>query len=149
MPKKRSIYLIGSLRNPNIPRVGDRLREQDWDVFDHWHSAGKDADQEWRDYELARGHNFQQALNSLEAQHTFAFDLKHLTRCDTALLICPAGKSGHLELGWKLGRGAPGFILHDAPDRFDLMYRFATAVYATEDEMLSSIKRDYRRAVNV
>jgi hypothetical protein len=38
----------------------------------------------------------------------------------------PAGKSGHLELGYAIGSGKRGFVCFDQePDRWDVMYRFA------------------------
>ena len=89
------IYLIGSLRNPEIPRIAQKLRALTNDeIFDDWFSAGKDADDNWRDYEKARGRTYIEALGGLAAQHVFAFDLHHLHRCQAAVLMLPAGKSG-------------------------------------------------------
>lgn len=125
----RNIYLIGSLRNPQIPIIAQQLREDGHEVFDDWYAAGPQADDRWRDYEIARGHSFLQALRGHAARHVFAFDREHLQRCDTAILILPAGKSGHLELGIALGQGKSGFVLVDDPERWDVMYQFATGVF--------------------
>ena len=54
------------------------------------------------------------------------FDELHLKRSDTAVLVLPAGKSGHLELGFSIGIGNRAFVLFDKePDRWDVMYGFA------------------------
>ena len=72
------LYLIGSLRNPEIPLIGVRLRSLGYDVFDDWAAAGPIADDSWRDYEIARGHSYSQALQGWAARHVFEFDLFHL-----------------------------------------------------------------------
>lgn len=133
-----SIYVIGSLRNPEVPKVAELLREQGWECFDDWYAAGEHADDALRDYYRARGFTYKQALGSYAGQHVFHFDKSHLDRCDCALLVMPAGKSGHLELGYVIGQGKPGYILMDGePERFDLMTSFATEVFMSRDEMLS------------
>ena len=123
----KSIYLIGSLRNPEIPKIGVYLRELGFDVFDDWFAGGKIADDSWRDYELTRGRTYQQALEGYAAKHVFEFDLSHLTRSDIGVMILPCGKSGHLELGHMSG-DKPTYVLMDTPDRWDVMYQFATGV---------------------
>lgn len=129
------IYLIGSLRNPKVPDAAARLRREGHDVFDDWYAAGPEADDYWRDYEKGRGHDFKRALDGYAAGHVYEFDRHHLERCDAAVLLMPAGKSAHLELGWVLGRGKLGYIvLEDDPERFDVMYKFADGIfYSIED----------------
>lgn len=138
----KSIYIIGSLRNEKIPAVGNLLRDNGWDAFDDWYGAGHIADDCWRDYENIRGRSHQDALFGYAARHTFAFDKHHLDRCDLAVLVMPAGKSGHLELGYFVGLGKPGFIFFDAvPDRYDVMHQFATAVFSSEDELTKGLEK--------
>lgn len=133
------VYLIGSLRNPEVPKLASLIRTQGYDVFDDWYAAGPNADDHWRDYEVSRGHNFVQALDGFSADHVFQFDLKHLNSADVGVLILPAGKSGHLELGYLIGQGKPGFILlDDQPERFDVMYKFANVIQ-TPSELLESL----------
>jgi hypothetical protein len=129
------IYLIGSLRNPKVPEIANQLRERGLNVFDDWYAAGETADDSWRDYEKAKGLTFMEALKGAAARNVFEFDKRHLQLSDAVVLVCPAGKSGHLELGWMLGQGKPGFILLDNPDRWDVMYQFATLVTDSLDEI--------------
>jgi hypothetical protein len=123
------VYVIGSLRNPRVPEVSAMLRDCGLNVFDDWYAAGPEADDYWQKYEIQRGHSFQEALKGHAARHVFNYDKSHLDRCDVAVLVLPAGKSGHLELGYMIGCGKPSFILvEEEPQRFDVMYLFATKV---------------------
>lgn len=138
----RSVYLIGSLRNPNIPAVAAVLRGAGFDVFDDWFAAGPGADDAWRDYEKQRGRTYREALNGHAAQHVFRFDKEHLDRCDAALLVLPAGKSGFAELAYTAGRGKPAYVLIDdgcEPERWDVMAAFATDVFASVDEAIEGM----------
>lgn len=139
-----SVYLIGSLRNSEIPKLGKLLREtKGLDVFDDWYGAGPEADDKWKEYEQLRGRSYKEALSGWAANQIFQFDKTHIDRCDTAVLVYPAGRSGHLEFGYAMGRGKRGFILVDNPDRWDVMVLFATinggkAVFSVE-ELLEEI----------
>ncbi len=120
------IYLIGSLRNPDVPKLGNLLRAQGHEVFDDWFGAGPEADDHWQKHETQRGTSYYDALHGYAAENVFNFDEFHLRRCDTVVLVMPAGKSGHLELGFAIGCGKRGFVAFDrVPDRWDIMYRFA------------------------
>lgn len=137
------IYLIGSLRNPQIPILANEMRhELACEVFDDWYAAGPEADDKWRDYERGKGHTIDQALQGLAAKHVFEFDKYHIDRSSAAVLVLPAGRSGHLELGYCIGQGKPGFILLEGePDRYDVMYCFATGVYNTKEQLFESLHR--------
>lgn len=134
------LYLIGSLRNPEVPLVAESIRALGFDVFDDWHAAGEVADTAWRDYELTRGHTYAEALCGYAARHVFDFDHYHLNASDAAVLLLPAGKSGHLELGYILGQGKPGYVLFDAvPDRWDVLYQLATDLFFEQESLLGAL----------
>ncbi len=139
--RKKTVYLIGSLRNPEVPKIAKRIRELGFDVFDDWYAAGPEADDKWRDYEKARGRTYKEALKGFAANHVYKFDLKHLNKCDIAVLYLPAGKSGHLELGYIIGKGKKGYILVDNPERWDVMYKFASGVFHNFEELEKELKR--------
>ena len=141
------VYLIGSLRNPEVNRIAAAIRELGYEVFDDWTAAGSFADDSWRDYEKQRGHTYPQALQGFAAKHVFAFDKFHLDRADIAVLLMPAGKSGHLELGYFLGKGKPGYVMFDQePERFDVMYQFARGVFLEEQGLLDALA-ELRRTI--
>jgi nucleoside 2-deoxyribosyltransferase len=143
--KKMVIYLIGSLRNPRVPEVAKYLRSLGNDeVFDDWFAPGPEADDFWRKYSQARGHSYTDALKSYSGTHIFEFDKFHLDRADCGILVLPAGKSGHLELGYLIGQGKSGYILFDGqpePERWDVMYQFAKGVFFNVEEMGQEISR--------
>ena len=134
-----SIYLIGSLRNPRVPLIGNELRSAGFEVFDDWFSGGPEADDCWKTYEQGRGHTYAQALEGLAARDIYDFDYRHLHRCDVMVLVTPAGKSAHLELGYMMGKGKPGFILFpdgEPTERWDVMYQFADVVCFSVNELI-------------
>lgn len=137
-----NIYLIGSLRNPKVPHTAERLRSEGFEVYDDWFSDGYEADVKWNEYEHIRGRSFQEALEGWHATHVFENDMEHLEKADAGLLMLPAGRSAHLELGWIIGTGKPGYILLEGePERFDIMYRFASVVTSDLDQLISKMKR--------
>lgn len=120
------IYLIGSLRNPEVPKLGNILRQSGHEVFDDWFGAGPEADDYWKAHETQRGTDYYSALHGYAAENVFSFDKRHLDRCTHVVLVMPAGKSGHLELGYAIGAGKVGYVAFDQePERWDVMYRFA------------------------
>ena len=138
------LYLIGSLRNAQIPQIGNALRAEGFDVFDDWFSPGPEADEFWQKYEKERGRTYGEALKGWAGTHVFEFDKYHLEQTDIVVMALPTGKSGHLELGWMLGRGKNGYVYFPdgEPDRWDVMYQFATGVAFGFDELVEMIKAD-------
>ncbi len=56
-------------------------------------------------------------------------------------MLMPAGKSGHLELGYTIGKGKLGFIIFDSvPERVDVMYQFATELFFSKQEFFDYLK---------
>src|ERR1035437_6979047 len=136
------VYLIGSLRNIKVADVASKLRAAGHEVFDDWYAAGPEADDYWREYEIAKGNNYKQGLAGYAAKHVYEFDKVHLDRNDIGILILPAGKSGHLELGYMIGAGKKGYILFDETmpaDRWDVMYRFGTGVFFSVEDLITEI----------
>lgn len=138
------LYLAGSLRNPSIPVIANKLREAFpfMEVFDDWYAAGAVADDAWKEYEQTKGNSYRDALSGAAAKNVFNFDKTNIEASDIFVLALPAGKSGHLELGWFLGKGRPGFILLAKDDvRWDVMYQFANGVSHCIDELVGQINK--------
>ena len=137
----KRVYLIGSLRNPAVPKLAAALRAKGYEVFDDWYAAGPEADDKWQEYEKQRGSSYQEALDGRPASQVFDYDKANLDRADVAVMLMPAGKSAHLELGYFIGKGKPGFIaLPEEPERFDVMYKFANAVCTDFDQLVASLE---------
>ena len=141
-----NIYLIGALKNPEVPSITNYLTSLGFEVFSDWWAASEDADDWLRDYYKTRGYSYKQTINSFAAKHIFEFDKHHLDRCDIAVMLMPCGKSGHLELGYVIGQGKPGYVLFDSvPERVDIMYNFATDIFFSKDELGSALYETYIR----
>lgn len=137
------IYLIGSLRNPNVPKIAQALREVGYEVFDDWFAAGPEADDHWQAYENARGHSIVEALQGRAARNVYSFDRRYLDLANAAILALPAGKSGHLELGYMLGSGRKGYVLFETePERYDVMYQFANGVFTSLDSLIYTLLKE-------
>ena len=142
--KKRVIYIIGSLRNKNIPIVANKLREanKDWEIFENWHSSGPEADDFLRDYCKGKGLSYKETLKDPAAVNTYNFDKRHMTRATDVVMVMPAGKSGHLELGWAIGKGKRGYVLFDKePERVDIMYQFSKDLFFDFNELVEELKK--------
>ena len=128
------------MKNPEVQRLSVKLRKLGFDVFDDWISPGPETDDEWQKYEKTRGRSYKEALNGWHAKDVFEFDKRHLDLADIAVLLLPAGKSGHMEIGYMVGKGKKAYILFDKePDRYDIMYRFATDVFFNEEELIEEL----------
>lgn len=134
------IYLIGSLRNPEVPVITKKLVESGFDVFSEWYGAGEKADDAFRDYHSGLGRTYLEALKTDAAQTIFHFDKSHIDAADTVVLVSPAGKSGHLELGYAIGRGKRGYYLLDNPERWDLMLQFCTGIFTDINSLIEELK---------
>lgn len=133
------------MRNPEIPLIGTYLRGLGFNVFDDWFAGGKIADDEWQAYETRRGRPYDVALKGHAAQHVFQFDKHHLEDSDAAVLVLPAGKSGHLELGVVIGSGKPGYVLFDKePERWDVMYAFANGIFFDKEELGRALTEQFK-----
>ena len=123
----KSIYLIGSMRNPLVVEVAAALRDIGFDVFDDWHAAGPTAEDEWRKYENQRGRSYVEALDGYAACHTYEYNMRHLKRCDMGVLVMPSGRLAHLEFGYMIGLGKKCYVLFDQPpEGYGLMYKMAS-----------------------
>lgn len=139
--KRRKLYLIGSLRNSEVTSLATYLEDKTgWEVYASWMAAGPEADDYWKKYEQERGNDYVTALQGHAAWQVFKYDKQHIDSSDATCLVLPAGRSGHLELGYSVGVGKPAFILLDGKDdRWDVMYRFATAVLTKPEELIDQL----------
>lgn len=141
--RKKRLYLAGSLRNEQIVNYHNDIQSRlgdGWTVFSDWAATHPHADDNWRDYYKARGYTYKDALKEPASINVFEFDKKHIDMSDAMLVVYPAGKSAHLELGYHIGKGKPGFILLDDPERWDVMLSFASGITDDLDELIEMIQ---------
>lgn len=139
-PQGKKIYIAGSLANPEIVKVTIALQEAGHIPFSEWYTPGPEADVLWRDYEQSIGFSYREALKRPSAVNTFQFDKRNIDDSDMMLMVLPCGKSAHLELGYIIGQGKPGHILMTSePEKWDVMYQFATGIHYNLQEFLDDI----------
>lgn len=133
------IYLMGSLRNPRVPVIANALREFNHEVFDDWHAVGPEADDYWQKYETARGRTYKEALAGEAAKNVYNFDYRNLERATIGILLMPAGRSAHIELGFLKGRGKPVFVVfEEVPERYDVMYQFCDELFFSLEDFFGA-----------
>lgn len=122
------IYLVGSLKDPEFPKVAEALRDAGHDVFDDWRGGGHDGDARWRDYELNdRGRGFIEAVHAPFAVSNREFDRSNIERSNIVVAVCKAGKlpgrSAIAELAYaKLALRIRSYVLLNGdPEEWDLM----------------------------
>ena len=134
------IYVVGSLRNPEVQTVAAALRGAGHFVFDDWQAVGPDADEYWMAYEKARGRTYIEALHGEAARNTFEFDLRHLQEAEAIVMVMPCGKSGWMETGWAAGQGKGTYALvEEDPERWDVMLRFVDHVVSSIEELINEM----------
>lgn len=134
------MYVIGSLRNDRVPEVAQALRAAGFDAFDDWYSAGPEADDYWQGHQKSKGLSYRDALSGPAARNVFLFDKEHLDEADAVVLVLPAGKSAHLELGYAIGQDKPGFVfMEEEPERWDVMYQFALDIAVGVEDLVSQL----------
>lgn len=138
----KKIYLIGSLRNKEVPKLANKLRKLGFDVFDDWWAPGKNTDKEWKKYEIQRGRTYKEALKGYHAIDVFEFDHKHLLSCDIGILLLPCGKSGHMELGYLKGLKKKTYVLMNKKSlRWDIMYQLSDGVFDNLKDLIKELKK--------
>jgi nucleoside 2-deoxyribosyltransferase len=138
------IYLASSWRNlqqPNLVRV---LRSAGLEVYDFRHPREGDngfgwheLDENWQRWTIRE---YARSLNHPKAKIGFASDFGGMRWADCCVLLLPCGRSAHLEAGWFAGQGKPLHILL-SQDKFEpeLMYKMATSINCTVDELLVTL----------
>lgn len=116
------IYVIGSLRKPEVEEFADTLRGWGDTVFDQWRAAGPKADDEWRDYFKRRKVGYKGALESPFVEHIVEFDKRWLTWANVVITHGAPGVSSAYELMWAGMMGKlPIIYLPQDPERWDAM----------------------------
>lgn len=140
-----TIYVASSWRNERQPRIVEALRERGHDPYDFRHPADGEDGFHWREVMpswddqgdgLVPAGEYLDALRHPRAIRGFALDHEALDRCLACILVLPAGRSAHLELGYFTGRPKPTAILLDDPVIPELMYGLADYVTPNLELML-------------
>ena len=135
------VYLVSSLKNKRVVEMANALEVSGITPFTDWQCPGPDADDFLRDHYAARGKTFLDAMASPAVECIWQFDKHWLDKANACVMLMPCGKSGHLELGYALGKGKPSYIFYDeVPERIDVMHRYATGLFFSMDELIKELK---------
>lgn len=136
---EKYLYIASSWRNKSYPLVvkmsrgaavsaNEDLDEPDFGVYDFRHPAGgtgfnwRDLDPDWENWSMTQ---YRKNLRHPIAEKGWASDIGALERATACLLVGPAGRSAHLELGYVAGKGLPCAIYLSESQEPELMYRMA------------------------
>ena len=131
--------MASSWRNSLQPEVVSKLLSLGHDVYD-FRNPGRDEDGfdwAWVDihWEEWTPSEYQEALGHPLAEKGFRLDREAMNWADTFLLLLPCGASAHLEAGWAIGAGKPTLIYVPARTEAEMMYKMASKVAITWEEV--------------
>lgn len=145
-----SIYVASSWRNPSQPAIVAALREAGHAVYDFRNPRPGDTGFQWSEIDPAwqgwSGSAFRSALTDPIAVAGYGSDFAAMEDADCCVLALPCGRSAHIEAGWFAGAGKPLYILlageYHSQFEPELMYRMATAICVSLDELVTLLSRD-------
>ncbi len=139
----RRIYGASSWRNTEQPAVVALLRGAGHRVYDFRNPREGDHGFSWSEIDPTwQGWSpslLRQALTHPAARRGCANDFDGMRWADTGVLLLPCGRSAHLEAGWFTGSGRELFVLMCQPEVPELMYRMATAICVSVEELLERL----------
>lgn len=135
---EKYLYIASSWRNKSYPlvvkiargavvAVNEQADEPDFGVYDFRTAAGsgfswREIDDQWTDWSMKQ---YRANLTHPAAERGWQHDIQALNRATACLLVGPAGRSAHLELGYIAGKGLPCAIYLSEEQEPELMYRMA------------------------
>jgi len=141
---RHGIYVAASWRTPRQIEVVAALRAAGHDVYDFRHPAPGIEGFNWRDVAAdPKGRTPAEFCNALAhpiSRRGFAMNWRAMHKADIGVLVCPSGRSSHLEAGYFVGAGKPLFVLLDVPPDWELMYSMATQLCASLQELRDALE---------
>jgi len=137
------IYVASSWRCVEHPRVVTALREAGHEVYDFRNPSEGDNGFHWSeidaDWQGWPPEAFRSALGTSIAVRGYASDYAGMAWADACVLVLPCCRSAHLEAGWFAGRGKPVHILELDKCEPELMYKMATSICLSIEELLEKV----------
>ena len=136
------VYVASSWRNPHQPEVVQALRDAQIEVYDFRNPPGgtgfawSEIDPAWESW---TAEEYVAALDHPRAREGFKSDMDALQRATHVVLVLPAGRSAHLELGWAAGAARSTVILTRDGEEPELMGRMADFITDKLSEVIDWI----------
>jgi len=138
-----NIYVASSWRNAQQPEVVRALRAAGHVVYDFRNPLPGDHGFSWRQVQTSPRpwtiQQYREALAHPVAERGYGLDITGLRICKVCVLVLPAGRSACWELGYAMGEGKRGIVLHPDGEEPELMFREATIV-ANVGELLEALR---------
>lgn len=138
-----NIYVASSWRNDRQPEIVAALRRAGHEVYDFRNPRPGNDGFRWTeidpDWQRWTPEQYRQALTHPVAEDGFRSDFDAMRWADAGVLVMPCGRSAHLEAGYFVGAGKPLYILVSEAEP-ELMYKMATAICLTVDELLRVVR---------
>ena len=139
------IYVASSWRNihqPNVVRLLSGAAHADYDFRNpypgnkgfHW----SEIDSDWQNWTPMR---YREALEHPIAIDGYLTDFTAMEWADVCVLLLPCGRSAHLEAGYFVGAGKPLHVLILDKCEPELMYKMATGIYTSIDELIRYLEK--------
>lgn len=138
------IYVASSWRNEFQPSVVCALRGHGFEVYDFRNPREGDNGFHWSeidpDWKRWTPEQYRRCLSDPVAEDGFRKDFAAMQWAETFVLLCPCGRSAHLELGWAIGAGKKT-IIWLAPGEPELMYKMVDAICVNYQEVLGALEK--------
>lgn len=129
------IYIATSWKNAVLATdIAKCLRgyNHEVDLFSEWKVGGRYTFN-WRDDPAFETMTALEALGDARVKTAFEQDRTMLDWCELCLMICPCGRSSHLEGGYAKGQGKWLYMYGDFKEgELDVMYGFADRIFRTD-----------------
>ena len=148
------VYVASSWRNTRYPTVLERLRAEDIPHYDfrnpgpgndgfRWSDVSRAlyGEESANDWQKAKAERIVEMLRHPIAARGFWHDFSAITDASAGLLVMPAGRSAHIEIGYIAGRGRPTCVLLDDESEAELMWKLTDLVTTSLDEAVEFLKR--------
>jgi hypothetical protein len=142
----KQIYVASSWRCAHQPCVVNALRVAGHEVYDFRHPRADNEGFRWSEIsatwkDWTPGDFRSVILDHPIAERGFAFDWQAMKWADTCVLVLPCGRSAHLEAGYFVGAGKALFILILDPCEPELMYKMATGICLSINDLTERLSR--------
>jgi hypothetical protein len=137
------LYVASSWRNEYQPNVVAALRGRGHEVYDFRNPKPDDHGFSWKQvdggWESWTPYQYVRALDHPISVAGFDNDFSAMEWAEGGVLVLPCGRSAHIEAGYFVGANKPLFILMFDRQEPELMYRMASAICLTIDELFRKI----------
>ena len=132
-----NVFLTTVWANPQHPEVVGSLRSAGFVVYDFAVHGPTLAP--WWGHDAVTAEQFTTGLADPMQLSSFRRNFEAMQAADVCVLLLPAGRSAHLELGWFVGRGVPTVVvLGDCPPH-ELAYSLVDCLVPSVDGLVDAL----------